>query len=394
VSAAAGNGAARAPWPERVEVAVVGGGVIGLATALELAHRGRRVALLDRGEKTGVATWASAGMLAPAAEAEVHHEAWTDLRRASFDLYPEFVARLEAESGVDCGFRRAPSLHVALEARHESELERLRATLAEQGLAARALGAAEARELEPALGPRVLAALLVEGEGYVNPRALTEALRRALRKHGGGVIDGALVTRVGEDGWVGGLLVPERTAFELRAQAVVIAAGSWSGGELDSPARGLPLRPVRGQAVRLQGNLVRHVVRTPDAYLVPHASGEMVVGATSEEQGFDATPTAGAVMDLLRHAWRAAPAIYEQPWVEVSVGFRPAARDHLPVMGPMAGAVHVATGHFRNGILLAPVTARLVSDALGGAEPELLRGFAPQRFAAAAAEPVAAGRPR
>ncbi|HEX6737357.1 MAG TPA: FAD-dependent oxidoreductase, partial [Vicinamibacteria bacterium] len=176
----------------------------------------------------------------------------------------------------------------------------------------------------------------------------------------------------------------ELGAETVAARQVVLCAGAWCQEALPDPPA-LPLRPVRGQIVRLRGEpLIRHVVRTPDVYLVPRADGELLVGATSEERGFDPAPTAGAVLELLREAFRALPGVAELAVSELTVGFRPALRDHLPAIGPTRRpGVFVAAGHYRNGVLLAPITARLLVDGLvGGAMPEALAPFSPLRFEA------------
>jgi glycine oxidase len=175
-------------------------------------------------------------------------------------------------------------------------------------------------------------------------------------------------------------------AFRVRCDIAILAAGVWSG-EVEAPRPPLGLRPVKGQVVRLAGReLVRHVVRSPDVYLVPRRGGELLVGATMEEQGLDALPTAGAVLDLLREAWRLLPGVHDLAVTELSVGFRPAVRDHRPVIGGTAtGGLYVATGHFRNGVLLAPATAHHLAEwIVGGSAPAALAPFRVERLEAPA----------
>jgi glycine oxidase len=177
---------------------------------------------------------------------------------------------------------------------------------------------------------------------------------------------------------------------DLVSRDVVLAGGSWSNVGLRGVAAHLPLRPVKGQILRLHGAALLHrVVRTPDIYLIPHRAGHLIVGASVEEQGFDHVPTAGATFDLLRHAWRALPGIYDVSLQEINVGFRPTIRDHRPVIGRLGGTrVVVATGHYRNGILQAAGTARLVADLVcDGTDSPWLRAFSPDRFAAASVAP-------
>jgi glycine oxidase len=370
--------------PERADVCVAGGGIIGLAIAHELAGRGRFVVVLDHAGRPGISTPAAAGMLAPVAEADVELPGLCEFRRWSHSLYPEFVAAVEALADTDCGFRTEGTLLVGLDRDHAAEIERLRDIMEAQGFRPRPLTAPEVLQLEPGLVRRVVGGLLLEQDYHIDQRRLALALGRAVEKRGGLVFRDAIVQRAGADGDVEGRRA-DGTRFRLQCGDVVVAAGSWSNVDLDSPCAHLPLRPVRGQVVRLEApGLLQRVVRTPDVYMVPHADGALVLGATVEEQGFDARPTAGAVFDLLRHAWRALPGIYDLPLREVSVGFRPVCRDHLPAIGRVQGRVSVATGHFRNGILLAPGTARMLGALLdGGPEPSLLHYFDPRRFDAA-----------
>lgn len=375
--------------PQRVEFGIVGGGIIGLALAYELAARGRRVVVLDDASRAGNASDAAAGMVAAAAEHEMEHAGFIELRRFSRAAYPDFVRRVQTDSGIDCAFRTEGTILVALDRDHAVELERIRAIVTEQGFDAQPLGPAEILDLEPNLSGRVVGGVRLPDDFHIDQRRFMQALRSAACGRGVLVASGACVERVDTDGHVQGRQGEGTSAarFEMHCEHVVVAAGSWSASGLELPGAPLPVRPVRGQILRLQAQaLLHHVVRTPDVYLVPHAAGELVVGASVEEQGFDARPTAGAVHDLLRHAWRALPALYDAPLLEIGVGFRPTARDHLPILGRLSSHVAVATGHYRNGILLAPGTALLMSALLcDDDEHELLRHFEPQRFGRASA---------
>jgi glycine oxidase len=379
--------------PVRSEAVVVGGGITGLSLAYELARRGREVLVLDRHDVAGVATRAAAGMLAPTSEADLSERALVDLELDSLRRYPEFVAGLERLTGESCGYRTDGTLWVALNRDQDGELERLFAMQRAKGLPARRLSAVEALAREPHLSGRIVAGLLAEGDHQIDPRALTRALGAALARLGGHVVAGCRVDRiehVGDEvvavsGAVGG------RALRVSCQVAVLAGGVWSE-DVDAPLPPLGLRPVKGQLVRLAGpELIRHVVRSPDVYLVPRRGGELLVGATMEEQGFDARPMAGAVLDLLREAWRLLPGVYELAISELSVGFRPALRDHLPVIGAAAvRGLYVATGHFRNGVLLAPATAHHLAEwIVGGAPPAALAPFGLERLEAAA---VSGGR--
>jgi glycine oxidase len=338
------------------DVVVVGGGIIGLSIAFELVERGRSVLVLDEGRDAGSATPAAAGMLAPAAEADIELPGLTAFRRMSHALYPDFVARLEAQSGIECGLCTRGSMVVAVDRDQQAEMERLRVIMAEQDFPGEPLTPEEALQMEPALSPRVVGALRLPHDHLVDPRRMQAALRATLDVRTEHVDD----------------------VDTIAADVVVLATGSWTGAGVT-----LPIRPVKGQVLRLHApGFLQRVVRTAGVYLVPHTNGDLVIGASVEEQGYDVQPTAGATLDLLRHAWRAAPGIYDLPLREVSVGLRPAARDHLPVIGRIGDTrMYVATGHYRNGILWAPGTAKMMADLIcDGRSDPLLDHFSPSRF--------------
>jgi glycine oxidase len=369
-------------------VVVVGGGVVGLAVAYELVRRGREVLVLDRDDVPGVATRAAAGMLAPTSEADLTDRALVELELDSLGRYPGFVAGIEGLTGQSCGYRTEGTLWVALNRDQEGDLERLASMQRAKELPARWLSPAELLAREPHLASRIVAGLLAEGDHQVDPRALTGALRTAIARLGGRVAGGGRATRIedvrGQIEAVSG--VAGEIAFRVRCDVAVLAAGVWSE-DVKAPGPPLGLRPVKGQVVRLSGSeLIRHVVRSPDVYLVPRRGGELLVGATMEEQGLDALPTAGAVLDLLREAWRLLPGVYDLAVTELSVGFRPVVRDHRPVIGGTATrGLYIATGHFRNGVLLAPTTAHHLAEwIVGGSAPGALAPFRVERLEAPA----------
>jgi glycine oxidase len=241
---------------------------------------------------------------------------------------------------------------------------------------------------EPHLSGRVIAGLLVEGDYQVDPRALAAALAQGIAGLAGQLATGCRATRIDHTaGRVDGVSgVAGGTAFRVACEVAVLAAGVWSG-EVEAPLPPLGLRPVKGQIVRLAGpELINHVVRSPDVYLVPRRGGELLLGATMEERGLDPLPTAGAVLDLLLEAWRVLPGIYDLAVTELSVGFRPAVSDHLPVISATSTrGLYVATGHFRNGVLLAPATAHHLAEWITrGAAPAELAPFGIERLAASA----------
>jgi len=365
-------------------ILVVGGGVIGLATGWELARRGCAVRICERGKAGREASWAAAGMLS--ALAEVHFEE-QDLLRLGLEsaaIYPGWVEELEEASGLTVGYRTDGTLIVALDRDDARNLEHRFQTQKHFDLQVRWLDGPEAREMEPLLSPRVTAGVWCLDDRHVDNRRLIEALVVAFCKAGGELAEETPVERVEiRDGkatgaWAQGEL--------LEAEAVVVAAGCWSGsiGGLPEACRP-PVRPVKGQMVALrmtQEARLRNVVHAPDAYLVPKEDGCLFVGATCEEMGFDTQITAGGLYELLRGAWEAVPAVYDYPMVETWAGLRPASRDHAPILGktPVEN-LFVATGHFRKGILLAPVTAReMAALILSGKTSDLIAPMRLERF--------------
>ncbi|HEY2766607.1 MAG TPA: glycine oxidase ThiO, partial [Solirubrobacteraceae bacterium] len=359
------------------EVLVVGGGVIGLALAWRARQRGLTVLVLERdrvGERCASAV--AAGMLAPVSEVE-----FGDAGRRALELgvrsaaiWPAFAAELERASDISLGLRSSGTLLVARDADEAHELERQIVLREELGLGAVRLTPSAARELEPALAPTVRLALHAPSDHSVDPRRVLEALRRACLDSGVQLREYAPVAGLelaGQDGPVSGVVLADDE--RLHAGCVVIAAGAWTADleGLPSDAR-VPVRPLKGQIVRLRdpegAGLLQHVLRYAGGYVVPRGDGRYVLGATMEERGFDAQPTAAGVYELLRHARELVPGILEHQIEELSVGFRPSSPDNLPVIG--RGAVDGllwATGHHRNGVLLAPLTAELVADVLAGA---------------------------
>ncbi len=370
-----------------VDVLVVGAGVIGLAVAYELLLRGRSVTVVDRGRPGGGATQAAGGMLAPTSEAATESPLLLDFASDSLRRYGAFVRGLEQRTGIACGYRTEGTLWAALDRDDRAELRHAAATLAKRGLAVQELDGASMLALEPHLCPRVIGGFSIPGDHQLDPRRLSCALERALvllrgSIHCGVTID-EVVARGGRVRGVCGRHADGRS-FEAAAQEVVLAAGAWSLKTIRSPLGHIGLRPVKGQLVRLRGtSLLTRVVRTPRAYLVPRQDGELLVGATLEEVGFDSTPTAGAVRDLLRYGWEVLPAIDELELAEVSVGLRSAVDDQLPLIGASEiDGLFLAFGHFRNGVLLAPGTAYHLADWIEqGVAPPELEPFAPRRIA-------------
>jgi glycine oxidase len=386
---AAPAGAAPA-LPARSDVVVVGAGVIGLSVAWRAAQAGIDVVVADAQPARG-ASWVAAGMLAPVTEVRYDEEALLELNLAGARRWDGFAAALEAVAGP-FGYRPSGTLLVAAEEDDRVWAKELFAFEADLGLDVQWLTGSEARRMEPALAPGVRGALWAPGDHQVDNRRLLEALLVALAAAGGHLVRQEVVSLER----AGGALCGVRLASgeELACRSVVLAAGCRSGqlGGLPPEARP-PVRPVKGQILRLGpgaggpslSRSVRAVVEGSSLYLVPRQDGTVVVGATVEEQGFDTAVGAGAVYEMLRDAHRVVPAISEMVLAEASAGLRPASPDNGPLVGPspaLDGLV-VATGHYRNGILLAPLTAEAVVAVLRGeAPPAELAPFAPARFGA------------
>jgi glycine oxidase len=377
------------PSQRPFDVAVLGGGVAGLAVAWRARTRGLSVCVLDRGELGAATSRVAAGMLAPVTEADAGERALLALGLDSARRWPAFADELLEATGVDVGYRRCGTLVVARDRDEAEALDRELALRGRLGLEAERLLPSAARRAEPALAPTVRLALEVPDDHAVDPRLLTGALARAAERAGVVLRPRAEVTGIAHDGArVQGLEL--RGGERVAAGRVVVAAGPWSGGELGLPTDArVPVRPVKGQTVRLRDpggpGLLGRVVRFDGGYLVPRADGRLVLGATVEERGFDASVTAWAVHELLRDAAELVPGVLELEVEELLAGLRPGTPDNAPILGAsraLDGLVW-ATGHHRNGILLAPVTAELVAAELAG-EPAG-HPFGPGRFARAAA---------
>jgi glycine oxidase len=388
---------ARAGDAGRVDVAIVGGGIIGLSCAWRARARGLSVTVFERGATGRGASHVAAGMLAPVAEAEFGDAGrrLLELGLRSARMWPEFAAELQAAGATDVGLSRTGTLIVARDDDEARELERQLAFRRSLGLRAQRLRASVARERERALAPTVRLAVEAPDDHSVDPRVVLRALREACRAGGVAVRENADVQALISDGSPArarGLAL--RGGERVACGQIVLAVGAWTGqiGGLPGEAR-VPVRPVKGQILRLRDpagpGLLGRVLRFEGGYLVPRGDGRYVLGATVEERGFELEPTAGGVYQLLRDASELLPGIDELQIEELSVGLRPGTPDNAPLIGPGAVAGLVwATGHHRNGILLAPLTAELVAGMLAGEEQSrfagLLAACAPARFCAAA----------
>ncbi|WP_216210163.1 glycine oxidase ThiO [Amycolatopsis aidingensis] len=372
---------------DRVDLAVIGGGVIGLAVAWRAAAAGHRVSLFDPAFDPELvdpvpgrsASWLAGGMLAPVTEAWPGEEQVLELGEESLRRWPGFAAELRA-AGTDPGLSEAGTVVAAFDRADAEQLDVLAGYLTSLGRQARLLSGRELRRAEPGVGPAVHGGLLVPGDLAVDNRRLLVALRDAAQAAGAGFVPEAALE-------VGARRV--RTHTTTRAfDAVLIAAGAWSArlhAELADR-----VRPLKGEILRLRtrrgalpppAHTLRAVVEGRPCYLVPRERGELVLGATQYEAGFDETVTARGLRELLDGAERVFPAIAEYEVVEAAAGLRAASADNLPQIGALGDGVLVATGHHRNGLLLAPVTADAVVAMLAGEEqPDCVLAARPERF--------------
>ncbi len=368
------------------DLAVVGGGVIGLAIAWRAAKQGLQVVVLERGEPGHGTSHVAAGMIAPVSEARRTEQELLRLGLASAAAYPQFVAELVEATGEDPGYLACGTLAAARDDDDAAALERELILRQRLQLPVRRLRASEARRLESALAPTLRLALEIPDDHAIDPRRLTAVLANAVTRAGGELRTGTEVAsvdiaadRVRGVRLAGGEQVP--------AEHVVIAAGIWSGEISGIPEQErVPLRPVKGQILRLHDpagpGLLTRALRTVGGYVVPRGDGRYVLGATMEERGFDTTVTAGAVFELLRDAIEVLPGLEELVIDELSAGIRPGTPDNCPAIGSSAVAgLHWATGHHRHGILLAPITAEAVVAELSGSPiPAVASPFSPRRF--------------
>ena len=371
-------------------VIIVGGGVIGLGIGWQLAKAGCTVSIYERNQAGRAASWAAAGMLAP--HAEVHFEERELLRLGvqSCRMYPDWIAELETDSQMNAGYRAEGTLIVGVDRDDARELEHLYESQKLLDLKVEWITGIEAREIEPLLSPKITAAIWSKDDHQVDNRAMVEALIEAFCRADGTLHAETPVDKIeivngkAEGIWIKGNLE--------EADVIVLAAGCWSS-DIDGLPKAVqpPVRPVKGQMLALQmeeGIVLEKVIRAPrakyptDVYLVPKDDGRLVIGATSEEMGFDTRLTAGGLFELLRGTWEAVPGIYDLPVIETWAGLRPGSRDNAPILGETGVEnLIMATGHYRNGILLTPITAREIAALiLTGETSENIAHFQLSRF--------------
>nr|WP_275588531.1 glycine oxidase ThiO [Microlunatus panaciterrae] len=373
------------PQTPTADVVIVGGGLIGTSIGWRLAQAGLRVTVVA-GDAEAAASRVAAGMLAPVTETTFTEEKLLRLTLASIGMFDDFATEVGTASGLPVGLRRTPTLSVASTADDAARLGMLADYLTRIGLESERLTSRECRRQEPLLAPTIRSGLLVGGDWSCDNRLLWAALREAAGRAGVRRVDGA----VGRLELAGDRVVGVRLSdgSGIATDQVVVAAGAWAG-QLDLPLH-LPVRPVKGQILRLDpaglpqpGLTVRAFSQGAEVYLVPRESGhEVVVGATVEDLGFDPRVTAGGVYELLRDARAVIPMTAEYTLAETSVGYRPGTPDNAPILGASGiDGVTLATGHYRNGVLLTPITASVVAAAvLDGALPDVAAGFTLARF--------------
>lgn len=362
------------------DVVIIGGGVIGLSIARALALRGAgRICVIERGSVGQEASSAAAGMLAPQAEANGQDDFfWLACR--SRDLYASFAESLRDETGIDIELDHTGTLYLALTYHDLVEVEKRFAWQTAAGLAVEKLTPSQVRELEPSLNPSLLCALRFPLDLQVENRRLLSALTNSVSKLGVEIVTETSVDSIKtERDRIRGV---QTSRGSIDCPTVVVAAGAWSGF-FNKPA--IKIEPVRGQMVSLDARpqLTRHVIYSPRGYIVPRQDGRLLAGSTSEHAGFAKQVTAGGVGAILANAQEISPAVSHLPIVDTWAGLRPRAPDNLPVLGPCdeIGGLFYATGHYRNGILLAPVTGELIAEAIiNGVASPVLGPFSPRRF--------------
>lgn len=366
------------------KITIIGGGIIGLSIGWKLLKKGFQVEIFERGKVCTGASLVAAGMLAPQAEMGFEEIELFRYCRKSLELYPVFCAELSNDSGINIKIEKCGSLMLAFDRDDTERLRRLYDFREKVGLPVQWITGSEAREIEPLLSPRCTNAIWIEDDAQINNRILLEAIKKAFINSGGKLFEHQEVVSVNiKNGKVRSIQV---NGENIESGSVIICAGSWSKQIAGIPEELLsPVRPVKGQLINLVMNNecnLSHALRAPDVYLVPKSDGRLIIGASVEEKGFDITPTAGEIFRLLERGWETIPSIYDLQIDSIEVGLRPGSRDHEPILGKTdVEGLYYATGHYRNGILLTPVTAMDMSELIAdGNESEEIKHFSISRF--------------
>lgn len=367
------------------DVLVVGGGIIGLSIARELRKQGaKRITVIERGTIGKEASYAAAGMLAPQAES-YRNDAFFQFCFQSNQLFPQFAQELLEETGIDIELNRQGTLYLAFDERTEADIRRRYEWQRRAGLRVELLTASQIADLEPFVSTNVRSGILFPDDGHVENRLLLAALRKFAEIHSISLIENQPVRNILRRG--DRVIGIESAAGHVFADAVVLATGAWTS-LIEIDGRPLPVRPVRGQMICFAATpgFFKHVIYGSDVYLVPRADGRILVGATVEETGFENIVTTEAVEMLSRAACETAPEIAKLEMIDSWSGLRPCSPDGFPVLGEIDELknLHLATAHYRNGILLAPLTAKIIAASITHRSSSIyLDHFAARRFSSA-----------
>jgi glycine oxidase len=366
------------------DVAIIGGGIIGASIAFELAAEKLDIVVLDRQQPGLEASWAAAGMLSPGPDSP-DALPLVPLAKESMRLYPAYVSAIEELSAKRTAFTRNGTIEIFTSPHGEAERNKMVAEFRALGIVIEPISLDTAREAEPTLGPAVRAAAWLPQEATIDPRLLTQAVLAAAQRRGVEILSDSPVTSVRLDGnHCAGVVAAGTT---ISAKCVIVAAGCISGS-IDWIGRYSPTRPVRGQilALRPKGAPIARTVRSAKGYLVPRPDGRVIAGSTLEDAGFEKHITPEGVQKILAGVLELVPGLANAQLIDSWAGLRPGTPDNLPILGPTdVRGLYMATGHYRNGILLAPATARLLTDLVLGRTAALnIEAFSPLRFEEAA----------
>ncbi len=373
------------PIATKKKIQIIGAGLAGLGIGWRLAQAGHNVTIYERGSVGQEASWAGAGMLAAALEAEPGEDLLLPFTMKAQDVWTDFTRELEDYTGLTIGYRESGTLFVAVEADDVGILRHRQDFLAAHGIKVEWLEYNDIKAREPSLAPCIRNALYSAQDHQVDNRALVKALHEACKKAGVIIHEHTPVESVYvKNGELKTLLTPHG---EIDVEHAIFCTGAWAG-EIKGLPQGAapPVYPMKGQVLCLQMNpqqpLLRHVVWTPHVYLVPRDDGRLIVGATMEDKGFDTTMTAGGMLHLLRRTWEALPDMEELPLVESWAGLRPTSRDDAPILGPSdVSNLSYATGQHRHGILMTPLIASVMERYITHGElPDIAKDFTMARF--------------
>ncbi|MCE2502753.1 MAG: glycine oxidase ThiO [Chlorobi bacterium] len=368
----------------KTDICVIGGGIAGLTSAYALIRRGVGVAVVESGTIDSSTSTVAAGMLAPLVEARLEEREIVEFGLEALLYWKNFASELEAEAEMKIDYRSEGTLVVGVERDHIGMIRHLYEEQTELGLPAETITNYEGRKLEPYLSPTLSEGLFSPNDHQVDNRLLMQALYNVCAKGSVQIFEGCSQSRIdhekGEGWWY------RSDKIEVQAKSLVVATGASLKVLSDvAPELSRLVRPVKGQVVRLdqsETHVLDHVVRTPEVYLVPKSDGTLVIGASSEDRGFDKAVRLGPLYETLQAAWETVPVLYELPVIETSVGFRPASIDHAPIIGQTSyEGLYLATGYYRHGILFAPLGGDLLANhILDGTIDERIKPFSPERF--------------